>query len=80
MQWIHAVDIMIVMDIKYLYMQWIQGMDTYNRMPPSSRKGKLLIHTATWVNHKIIMLRERSQTKKSTYLYSSCVKLLENQN
>ena len=39
----------------------------------STIKGKevVLLHATTWVNLTIIMLNERSQTQKTTYIYDS---------
>lgn len=47
-------------------------------MAVAQEKKEPLIHATTWVSLKVIMLSERSQTKKNTYYNDSiCIKTLE---
>lgn len=40
---------------------------SYNGIPFSKKRNKLLVNAATWMNLKRTMLRKSSQTEKATY-------------
>lgn len=42
---------------------WFHPMESYYRV----KRKKPLIHVTKWMNHKGIMLNERSQSQKITY-------------
>lgn len=59
----------------YRRMQWIPRADTVTEYHLAVDGD-----TATWVGHKIITLRERSRTKESTDVGSTCAQLCQSPN
>lgn len=63
-------------------MSWIGLINNYiypfNRIPVRIKRNKLLLHVSTWMNLKIIMLSQRSQSKKSSYCILSLYKNPQN--
>lgn len=58
------------MDKLYYTVTVVYTVDYYSEI---TRK-ELIIEAKTWINHKIIMLNEKSQTKKEYSLYDSIYK------